>query len=163
MFQSSLAWTPLIFSILAISFGFLTLLTKPPLAIRVAAFCLLLVAVPCVWQTSLGLPRPIALDPTRPCTTIVSHFIDEPDSIYLWARGDDRILRSYTLPFRQDLALQLQGAAESAAKHHLRLRMGDCPKPATSMTEDDRESPTRTFYPEAVPPDPYKSGGQVPK
>jgi hypothetical protein len=92
--------------------------------LRVLAFCALLAALPILWQTSLGLPRPVDLDLGKPSGTVVSYVVDEPKSIFVWLVPDGGSLpRAYSFSFETRKALQLQKAFENARQRGGEVRM----------------------------------------
>jgi hypothetical protein len=92
--------------------------------IRVVAFCALLAALPMLWQTSLGLPRPIDLELGKPSGTVVSYVVDEPKSILVWLVPDGSNLpRAYAFSFESRKALQLQKAFADARQQGNAVRM----------------------------------------
>src|ERR1700761_6704285 len=93
--------------------------------LRVTAFCALLVALPMLWQTSLGLPRPADLDLAKPSGTVVSYVVDEPRSIFVWLVPDGgKLPRAYSFSFKVGKALQLQKAFKDARQQGSAVRMG---------------------------------------
>src|SRR5271167_4661515 len=74
--------------------------------LRVMAFCVLLVTLPMLWQTSLGLPRPADLDLGKPSGTAVSYVVDEPKSIFVWLVPDGgAVPRAFSFSFESGKAI----------------------------------------------------------
>ena len=81
-------------------------------------------ALPILWQTSLGFPRPADLDLGKPSGTVVSYVVDEPKSIFVWLVPDGANLpRAYSFSFETRKALQLQKAFADARQHGSEVRM----------------------------------------
>ena len=143
--------------------------------LRVSAFCALLVALPMLWQTSLGLPRPTDLDLGKPSGTVVSYVVDEPKSILVWLVPDGSNLpRAYSFSFETKKALQLPKAFADARHLGNAVRMepgrghgkSGClaasrDNPGESRTEvsssSDRTTDGPDFYPTPQRADPLKA------
>jgi hypothetical protein len=177
---SAIYASPAVFGVIAVLLGGAMLFShRISVWSQIAVFCALLCALPMLWQSSLGLPRPTMLDPHAPHGRVVSYVIDEPNSILLWLVPDGSSLpRSYALRFSASQAMQLQHAFEAAKKSGSPVRMG---KPGEkggqgnpgdgerqsgsqgqgAMGSDDRATEASMFYPESQRADPLKTATRV--
>jgi hypothetical protein len=175
---SALYVSPAVFGAIAVLLGAVILFSQRISHwVRVSVFCILLCALPMLWQSSLGLPRPTMLEPHDPRGTVVSYVVDEPNAILLWLVPDGSSMpRSYALPFDSKQAMQLQDAFETAKKNGTQVRMGKGGDKAGQGTKDgkddgalsrgptgtdDRTSEARMFYPEPQRADPLKTDTRV--
>lgn len=117
--------SPAVFGAISLLLGAVVLFSSQERTwLRVAAFCALLVALPMLWQSSLGLPRPTELDLADPSGTVVSYVVDEPKAILVWLVPDGSNLpRAYSLAFETSRALQLQKAFADARHQGSEVRM----------------------------------------
>jgi hypothetical protein len=117
--------SPAVFGVISLLLGAVVLFSSRERTwLRVMAFCALLAALPMLWQTSLGLPRPIDLDLGKPSGTVVSYVVDEPKSILVWLVPDGSNLpRAYAFSFESKKALQLQKAFADARQQGNAVRM----------------------------------------
>ena len=155
--------SPAVFGVISLLLGAVVLFSSRERTwLRVLAFCALLTALPTLWQTSLGLPRPTSLDLGKPSGTVVSYVVDEPKSIFVWLMPDDSNLpRAYSFSFQTKSALQLQKAFADARQQGNAVRMepggargkpGGSVGPAGQSRADTSDSSDRTadgpdFYP----------------
>jgi hypothetical protein len=56
--------------------------------LHIMAFCVPVAALPILWQTSLGLPRPTDLELGKPSGTVVSYRVDESKPVLAWLLPD---------------------------------------------------------------------------
>jgi hypothetical protein len=178
---SAIYASPAVFGVIAILLGGAMLFShRISVWSQIAVFCALLCALPMLWQSSLGLPRPTMLDTHDPHGTVVSYVVDEPNSILLWLIPDGSSLpRSYALRFDPKQAMQLQHAFETAKKNGAPVRMGKAGDKAgqgapggdgerrsgglsrgTTGT-DDRATEASMFYSDSQPADPLKTATRM--
>jgi hypothetical protein len=166
---------PAAFAAISLLLGFVVLFSsRERIWLRVIAFCALIAALPMLWQTSLGLPRPADLDLTKPSGTVVSYVVDEPKSIFVWLVPDSgNPPRAYSFSFEARKALQLQKAFADARKQGTGVRMdpGGGRKPGGRAGSDgdldqshpdagrsgDRATGGPDFYPVPQRADPLKT------
>jgi hypothetical protein len=167
---------PAVFGAMSLLFGCVVLYSSHDRTwIRVSAFCALLVALPMLWQTSLGLPRPADLDLAKPSGTVVSYVVDEPKSIFVWLVPDGGNLpRAYSFSFETRKALQLQKAFADARQQGSEVRMKPGGSNKSSSMPDARDNSRQSradasslsdrttdgpdFYPAPQPTNPLKAG-----
>jgi len=177
---SAIYASPAVFGVIAVLLGGAMLFShRMSVWSQIAVFCALLAALPMLWQSSLGLPRPTMLDPHDPHGTVVSYVIDEPNSILIWLIPDGSSLpRAYALRFNASQAMQLQHAFETAKKSGAPVRMGkgedkqgqggsgDGERKTGALSRgavgtDDRATEASMFYPESQRADPLKTATKV--
>jgi hypothetical protein len=177
---SAIYASPAVFGVIAVLLGGAMLFShRISVWSQIAVFCALLCALPMLWQSSLGLPRPTMLDPHDPHGTVVSYVVDEPNSILLWLIPDGSSLpRSYALRFNATQAMQLQHAFETAKKNGAPVRMGkagdkggqgeagDGERKSGALSggaigTDDRATEATMFYPASQRADPLKTATRV--
>jgi hypothetical protein len=168
--------SPAVFAAISLLLGSVVLFSSRERTwLRVLAFCGLIAALPVLWQTSLGLPRPTDLDLAKPSGTVVSYVVDEPKSIFVWLVPDGgNPPRAYSFSFEAAKALQLQTAFANARKQgsEVRMELGGRRKTASVAdsgnnvdqgSADAGQSGDRTtggpdFYPVPQRADPLKTG-----
>lgn len=123
--MSAVLIAPGIFAAFALGAGWVNLSARAYL-LRAATFLALLVAVACVWNASLGLPRPSQLSISAPSGKLLKYVFDERAGvIYLWLQDDSGMPRSYTVPFTKDQAQQIQDAAANGGRGSGTVRFGE--------------------------------------
>jgi hypothetical protein len=117
--------SPALFGAISLLLGSVVLISSLDRTwLRVIAFCALIAALPMLWQTSLGLPRPAELDFAKPSGTVVSYVVDEPKSIFAWLvpdTGNPPCASSFS--FEATKALQLRKAFADARKQGSEVRV----------------------------------------
>jgi hypothetical protein len=134
---------PAVFGVISLLLGCVMLFSSHERNwIRVMAFCCLLAALPMLWQTSLGFPRPTGLVLGKPLGTVVSYVVDEPKSIFVWLVPDgSKLPRVYSFSFEARTALQLQSAFADARQRGSEVRMEPGGSNKSGSLSDARDSP----------------------
>lgn len=102
----------------------------------------------------LGWPAPIWAEwRIQEDGTYVYHVLDEPNAIYVWIIVD-KIPRSYSFPWSEKLAKQLETAKGNEERNGTKLKL-KFPIPFDRSTEDRK---TSMFYDTPQPASPTKAG-----
>jgi hypothetical protein len=171
---------PAVFGVISLLLGSVVLFSSRERNwLRVMAFCALLAALPMLWQTSLGLPRPADLDLGKPSGTIVNYVVDEPKSVLTWLVPDGgNPPRACSFSFENKKAFQFQKAFADARQMGNTVRMGSGNGPgksgrladargnpggcgADAPGSSDRTADGPDFYPAPQRADPLKADSRT--
>lgn len=120
-------------------------------------FALLLIAAGGLGLTSLGNPKPMALQwPRLGKVTVAAYVLDEPNAIYLWLVTDGSAPQAFVLPWSTPTADALNSAGEQAKAQGTAVMM-QMPGQAIEGTPST-ERPM--FYAAPQPPLPLKASPQ---
>ena len=91
---------------------------------KLVMFAFMLVMSGAMLLTSLGTPKPVALQYPRVHGTMLAYSLDEGRAIYVWVRPDDSAVpMSFRLAWSQQTAAKIEQAAQRGAAEHRAIKV----------------------------------------
>lgn len=144
---------PAVFAVVALVAGAAALFAAGPW-LRAVAYACLVVGLMALWWSSLGHPRPALFG--MPKGQVVSYVLDEPRSIDVTVRkkpGAEPL--TWSIPWNEMLAQQLEKAAQQAKNSGMPLMMGK--SHGGGQGYKHKKSIAPLFYPAQPPQLPEKT------
>jgi hypothetical protein len=112
-----------LFLVLTLASGYL-LLSGQPTWRKIIMFAVMLALTSEMLLTSLGSPKPVALQYPRVHGTMLAYSLDEGHAIYVWVCPDERATpMSFQLAWSQHTAAKIEQAVQRGAQEHRAVKV----------------------------------------